>query len=302
MRLFSKRNDPKPDRYKYALEEKVRLRIFHTLRQHEASIGYFDFDRMLEDVGEQLLARRGSMHRLAGSQHMQSPALEHFFICSDEEAIDFLTCCFRTREIGMGDQGRRAVEVINRIFEEEGIGYEFTLPQMIDLGPATMFGRPSNGRSIRIEHPHAIRKDEAIVHENAVKPALTALADSRFATANQEMLKAFEEVQRGDYADAITSCGSAFESVLKTICDSKGWAYDPQRHTCSDLVEICRANNLFWPFYTQTFTGVGSIRNKLGDAHGQGPRPQFTATRAHAEHMISATCSHIVLLVGLAGI
>jgi hypothetical protein len=67
------------------------------------------------------------------------------------------------------------------------------------------------------------------VHEKVVQPALEALRDPLLATANCELLDAFEKVRKGNYPDAITSCGAAFESVLKTICKAKGWPYDPDR-------------------------------------------------------------------------
>jgi hypothetical protein len=115
-------------------------------------------------------------------------------------------------------------------------------------------------------------------------------------------MDAFEKIRKGDYPDAITSCGAAFESVLKTICDAKGWIYDRDKDTSAKLVGICRDNGLFLPFYAPIFEGVGTVRNKLGDAHGKGPRPVQSATREHAEHMIALTCTHIDFLVRQAGL
>ncbi len=309
MKLFSQRGTEPPDRYSYAIPEKVRSRMLHTLQQHnEGWMGgrHYDFITLLQEVGQQLLARKGSLRASAYETARTSdhPVINHFFVCSDEEALDFIELCFRADTMGGDSEGSRmAVAAFNRIFEEEGIGYELTLPATVDNGPGLLFGRTSSGvRAIRIEFPKIIRKDERTVHDKAVKPALEALRDPRLATANSELLNAFEEVREGNYPDAITSCGAAFESVLKIICDVKGWTYDVNRGTCAKLVGSCRDQGLFFSFYAPIFEGVGTVRNKLGDAHGKGPKPAHVATREHAEHMIAMTCTHIDFLVRQAGL
>ena len=50
------------------------------------------------------------------------------------------------------------------------------------------------------------------------------------------MIRAHEAMRSGNYDDAITLAGAAFESVLKTICDIKSWAYDKDRDTCRRFV------------------------------------------------------------------
>jgi hypothetical protein len=64
----------------------------------------------------------------------------------------------------------------------------------------------------------------------------------------RELTNAFEEVRRGADADAITSAGSAFESVLKAICALNCWQHDPDKDRCSRLLDVCRENGLFPPF------------------------------------------------------
>jgi hypothetical protein len=88
--------------------------------------------------------------------------------------------------------------------------------------------------------------------------------------------------------------------VLKTICDLQGWRYDPDKDTCARLVKICKENGLFPPLYEAILVGTGTIRNKLGDAHGRGPNPVHQASQEQAAHMIQMTSAHITLLVGLA--
>jgi hypothetical protein len=308
MTLFSQRQADLTDRYFYGVSQKARSRIVHTLQQHNSgwmSSRRYDFTVMLQEVGQQLLSRNGrlqsSMYEVARmSDH---PVINHFLICNDKEALDFIELCFQVESMGGDSDGaRRAVAALNQIFQEEGLGYELTPPLTIDLGPGSLLGRTSSGlRSARVEFPKIIKKDERTVHEKAVKPALEALRDSRFATANGELLDAFEKIRHSDYSAAITSCGKAFESVLKTICTAKAWPYDPDKDTCAKLIGICREQGLFFPFYGPILEAVGTVRNKLG-AHGGGPEPAHMATHDHAEHMIAITCAHIDFLIRQAGL
>lgn len=310
MAFFSRRNSAPPDRYRYDVPEKVRRRLLINLKQvceqpHYLS-RHIDFANLLHDVQQKALAKYGGL-RLPGYEAAMidgSPIISHFFYCKDEEVLDFLEFCFQVRDFAVQvEMAKTAVEQINRIFEEEGIGYELTEPRLVETGEEGMpLPGVRGGKALRQEFPRAIRKDERTVHEQAVKPALEALSDPRFATANSEFQKGLEEVRKGDYADAITSCGASFESVMRTICDIKKWPYDPNTATCSALVEVCRSNGLFPPFYAEPLKGVGTLRNKMGDAHGKGPAPENVAKREHAEHMVALTCTHITFLVRQAGI
>jgi hypothetical protein len=281
MQLFSQRHAKPHERYTYILPDKVRMRILQSLKQLNAgymSSHHYDFATMLGQVGQELLSRFGSLNPPLRRGPFEQNVLDHFAGASDEQALDFIQLCFRTEALWVGSpEASLAVEKINTIFEEEGIGYELTPPNMVETGEsAKLLGRSSRARCVRHEYPRIIKKGEATVHEQAVEPALEVLRDSRFETANSELLDAFEKVRKGDYPAGITSCGKAFESVLKTICAVKGWAYDPEKDTCAKLVGICRDQGLFFPFYALIFEGVGTVRNKLG-AHGGGPKPAHVA-------------------------
>lgn len=140
------------------------------------------------------------------------------------------------------------------------------------------------------------------MHEQVVRPCLEALSRPGFDTANAEMMKAHEAYRRGEFADAITDAGAAFESVLKTICQRRGWSFDPDRDTCSKLVSICRENGLFHPFYVPLLDATGTIRNKIGDAHGHGPTERYVVRKEHADHMIRLASTNIALMIELSGL
>jgi hypothetical protein len=286
VKLFSRRNDPIPDRYHYDITERVRNRLVATLKKCVEASGRRDFMGVLGDVENLLHVNVGALAKPPNRLIPQSEAIfYHFYECSDEEVIDFLILCFQTRGYCGGPP---TVDAINEVLREENIGYELTDFQEIP----TQHGH-------RIVTPTAIKKEEELLHRETVKPCLRALSDKRFATALEELTKAFDEYRKGDYGDAVTDAGASVETVLKTICKHKKWAYS-SNDSCSRLLEICCANGLFPPFYQSVLAGTATIRNKIGDAHGKGPTPAFTATKELADHMIYTAANNLSLLVTLA--
>jgi hypothetical protein len=307
MGLFTKRNEESKDRYVYGIVDKVRRRVLIAFAQYKSNhwgtaFAYEPF-QMIKEAEQILAAAKGGIPLYEVKRISADPIVNYFLSCPDEDAIEFIQMCFQTTSMDRdGDACHALVQLINSVFEEEGIGYEFTFPKTIDTGEkAFLFGHATGRNLLRTEAPRAIKKNENTVHQLVIKPALKCLEDPRLATANKELLDAFDEVRDSRYADAITSCGAAFESVLKTICTEKTWAYDPNKDTCASLVGICKANGLFFPFYGPIMEGVGTVRNKLGDAHGKGPKPVHIATKEHAEHMIAMTSAHIEFVLRLSG-
>lgn len=298
--VYSRRSQ-QPDMFRYDVPNEVRSRILHNLRQLADDLeSHVGFDNLLNKVGERLLSQYGGLRRPAYEAARQSndPVIQHFFSCRDDEALDFVEVCIQVEPLGIGN---RFVDAVNTIFREDAIGYELSpLVQRETNEPAFLHGRRLSGKTIRFDFPKFVRKDESLLHEQSVRPCLEVLGNPKFSTANAEMLKAHEDYRKGNYPDSITACGSAFESVLKTICDHHGWPYDPDKDTCVKLVNTCREKGLFPPFYTPIFDATGTIRNKLGDAHGRGPVPMFAVGKEHVDHMIQMTSAHIVLIVGLA--
>jgi hypothetical protein len=226
--------------------------------------------------------------------------IEHFYSCDYAHAIDFIEACFQQSPYTGRQEG---VDDINGIFCEHGIGYELT-PYVEHEVEKTVEGRfrKRKKKYIYTDYPQVILVDSQLAHQEIIKPALHLLSDSRLRVANKEMLDAFRSLRSRQWDGTITSCCSAFESLLKTICELKGWAYDPNRDTCSRLVAICADNNLFPAFYAPLFQAVGTIRNKLGDAHGRGPEPSHSVDQFHAEHMVRITAAHMLLIADLAGL
>ncbi len=304
MGLFTKRNAPPPTQLRYDLPDQVRTRILAAFRDHcggpyEPQGG---FDGLLREVGDRLFKESGGLRASSyvAARRSDNPVIEHFACCQADEALDFIEACFQSFIYRGRQQG---VDEINAIFREHGIGYELTPYVEHFIGrDGKVTSEIRGGCTVETEYPRIIRRDEHLVHTEVIEPMLKLLTNSKLRVANSEMLGAHAALRLGEFEDAITLCGSAFESVLKTICDLKKWPYDANRDTCAKLVGICRDNGLFPAFYAPIFESVGTIRNKLGDVHGRGPTPQHSVTQEQAEHMLRATAAHVLLLAKLAGL
>jgi hypothetical protein len=165
----------------------------------------------------------------------------------------------------------------NSRFKEHGVGFEYV-----------------SGEVIRI--------DSQLIHDGVVKPALKLLADPKFNGANDEFLKAHEHYRHGRHKECLAECLKAFESTMKTICDLKGWPYQP-RDTAKVLIDTCIANGLF-PAFMQSHvgnlrtileSGVPTVRNKLG-GHGQGATVT-TVSESIARFALHSTAASILLFV-----
>lgn len=308
MSIFSKRHRVKPAKLIFNIPESTRSRLLYTMRHCvEAPETVFvgssrSFERLLQEVEEQLLREYGGLcvSSYRAAQVSSNPAIEHFFRCDDDQVLDFVELCFRSFRDGPGKAG---IEPINAVLREDGIGYELSPwveTEIEDSG--SRVERIFGGKRIEITYPIFVRVNDRFVHEEIVTPCLQVLASKHFTVANRELLKAHGAIRVGDYAAAITACGAAFESTLKTICERKKWQYDKNRDTCANLIEVCRKNALFPEFYVEALKFVGTIRNRLGDAHGKGPGPDYEPQRMHAEHMLNLTSSHILFLSRISGL
>ncbi len=174
----------------------------------------------------------------------------------------------------------KAVKELNYRFKQHNLGYEFV-----------------NGEVIRI--------DNKILHQEVIKPSLKLLYEEGFDGAEEEFRKAFEYRRKGDNKNAILEAGKAFESVMKTICDKKGYTYNKAKDTAKKLIEILESNN-FYPAYmsshmaslrTTLETGLPVVRNKKA-GHGQGS-VVTPISDEFAEYALNLAATNIVLLVGI---
>ena len=170
-----------------------------------------------------------------------------------------------------------AILKLNTYFREHGVGYQYESGQII-------------------------RVDSQYIYSKAVRPMLNLLSDPMYKSANEEFLKAHEHYRKGDYKSCIHECSNAFESVLKVICDNKGWEYT-EKATAKPLLDIVYNNGLL-PKYKKSFFdsvrgglehGIPVTRNKNA-SHGQGSQ-EVTVPDYMAEYMLNLTASSILLLI-----
>ena len=209
--------------------------------------------------------------------------LEEFFLMVGEveRALDVveLSCVLINEFIRENKSSKiadDAIEELNNRFKEHGVGYQFT-----------------NGQIIRI--------DSEFIHTEIVKPALNLLSQQHYAGAQQEFLKAHEHYRKGNAKEALSECLKAFESVMKAICDKRGWNYS-NNATATPLIQACFDNGLIPSFWQSHYSALRNLlessvptgRNKLS-GHGQGTTPVSVPNHLVA-YMLHMTASAIVFL------
>lgn len=234
----------------------------------------------------------------SGIHEAPHPVIDHLMGCGDAEALDFIEFCFQSRNY-TGDQA--GVDELNALFDEVGLAYQLTpysrIPVPHEQGPLPHI---RVGQAFRVLLPQIIRRDHQLLHKEVVEPTLHLLRNRRLTVANDEMLRAQAEYRAGNWAECISLAGSAFESVMKTICTERDWKYNPNDN-CGDLVDVLYRNKLFWSFYVEPLKSVGTLRNKMSASHGRGPMVEAPPRKEHAANVLHLASAHALFLCRLAG-
>lgn len=279
--LFSKRQKrlrgEVPDVFTYDnIPQPLRLQIVHIWR---SAIGVpEEFHARQNMVKEayitivEVLCREYGVFCLVdqGSEYLERDFFKElikFFLSESniEKVLDVIELSFRTIEkVASGFEYRmqsnaseladESIAELNSRFKEHGVGYQF-------------------------ESGEIIRVDSQLLHSEVVKPTLQLLSNKAYAGAQQEFLKAYEHYRHGNHKEALNEALKSFESTMKTICQKRKWAYDPN-DSSKKLIEICYEKGLVPTFWQQNMSalrgllegGVPTGRNKLS-GHGQGTSP-----------------------------
>lgn len=215
--------------------------------------------------------------------------LKSFFLSEQntEQVLDVVELTFRvidgfTRGYNYLDRhdadstATNAIEELNFRFKEHSVGFQY-----ID-------------RNI-------IRIDSDLIHSEVVKPALRLLNQKYCTGAQQEFLMAHEHYQHRNMKESLNECLKSFESLMKAICDKRGWSYNPNA-TAKNLIQVCLDNELIPSYWQQSFTSLRTLlessvptgRNKLS-GHGQGSATMIVPDYL-AAYMLHMTASAIVFL------
>jgi hypothetical protein len=148
--------------------------------------------------------------------------------------------------------------------------------------------------------PQVIRKDSELAHVAATEPALALLQRREFVNANKEFMEAHQHFKRGEYGDCLTKCASAFESVLKIVCDMKRWPYSSS-DVGAALIKKVMGHAGIDGFFEKPLVQIAVLRNELSTAHGAGPQPR-AVTRGRAQYALNATAAAALFIVAEAGL
>lgn len=272
--LYSKRQKRQrgefPDVFTYDLiPEKLRIQIIHIIvdavgrdrsgSRHASNIYKFIDKTLCREYGVFDLGDRTklSTEDLIFNHFLKEKntervldVVELFFKKIDTDVRDHFYAANTIKATSPDD----AIQELNQRFKEHGVGYDY-----------------QSGEIVRV--------DSALIHENAVKPALAVLRAPLFKGANAEFMNAHEHYRHGRNKEAIAEALKSLESVLKAICDQRNWTYNTN-DTAKRLIEICFQNGLIDLYLESHFTalrstlesGVPTIRNRTA-GHGQGTAP-----------------------------
>ena len=209
--------------------------------------------------------------------------------CKEEHFLDAIELAFQSNFIrgaihprtGMQIHVDKLIEDINQFFDVDELPYYltgFTYAQY----QITAF-------------PQVIGRDSAALHQTAIEPTLTLLSQPNFGSANDEFLDALKDFRTKDYRDCVVKCGSSLESVIKIICDIKGWPY-AETDTAGSLIKNILPQTNLDSYFQDPLILIATIRNRLSTAHGAGTQ-QKAVSKHVASYIINATASAILLLV-----
>jgi hypothetical protein len=123
------------------------------------------------------------------------------------------------------------------------------------------------------------------------------------AGAQEEFLSAFEHYRHGKNEEALVDACKSFESTMKAICDKRGWTYDKNKATASDLVNICLSQGLIPSFWQSHFaalrtvlqSGIPTARNRQA-GHGSGTEARPEPPDELVAYVLHMTASTILFL------
>ena len=279
--LFSKRDKPLPDVFQTeVLSPKFRTQVNWIWKDSLLKLRSTYGNVVMQEV-RGIICRESGRHSLCGNPQLspENDLLEALKTTKDTQlGLDIIETSFRVmREYVHAQHLSSHVEELNHRFRENGIGYQFDL----------------NAQRL-------IPINSTFAYEQAVRPALALLAHPDFATANKEFIEAFDDYKKSDFHDCLTKCGSCFESVMKIICDKKGWAFDP-KDTAAKLMNTIISAQGMDSFFEQPLKLIATMRNRLSGSHGAGTTPKNVPEHI-ARYALNATASAILLLVEATGV
>lgn len=264
-----------PDVYQYKeIPNKLRVQIIHIIkatigtRENNSHYGGPTVSQVTYRKIHEILCKEYGVFSLSKQEYVTDfEAVYNYFLKSEnvEECLDIVELTFKyiefqvkpnqiqySRDAGTKQIADDAIEELNHRFKESGVGYEFVSGEIVKI-------------------------DSQFIHSEVVKPALMILqGEKAYAGARDEFLSAHTHYRNQRYKEALVDCLKSFESMMKAICEKRGWQFG-KNDTAKKLINICLTNDLIPSYMQEQFSqfrallesGVPTVRNKEG-GHGQG--------------------------------
>jgi len=129
----------------------------------------------------------------------------------------------------------------------------------------------TDGRLVKID-----AKQFEIDLRNKALMALHELTDSdpKFQAAYDELIKACEYLDRGEFGEAISNAGKSYESILKVICNlQRGNADKLTKEYVTNVLDNLPASMTKEGFREKVLMALPFIRNNSSADHGAGATP-----------------------------
>lgn len=290
--VFSRREAPAKSAGRRPLSKEFRHRLIMLLQDHLQG----GFGEFLTKLHRRVAYLHGTflLSDLGSNSPPHEDLLQFLLVCSDEHVLDVIELIFRSDLRGITWPTNALVPSINQFFKIDDLPYHLT-GYTIEEIETSFHGTSTTGMRIA-EFPCVIRKDSEFLHQNAIEPALGLLGGSAFQHANKEFLEALEDYRKGDFGDCLTKCGSAFESVMKVLCDKNSITFK-QTDTASALLKALLQNSQLDRFWEQPLSMIATLRNRLSSSHGAGTQPKAVPEHV-ATYVVNATASAMLLLCG----
>ncbi|HUH64457.1 MAG TPA: hypothetical protein VLZ50_15730 [Terracidiphilus sp.] len=303
---------PEPAAYRYDLPEKFRNQFFHILKD---VFGYSNGPlRRQVPLGDYQAVATMAIYEVYGG--ICEELCEHLGVLSlpgIEPPTTPLAAFWSYFQTAGTEQALRAIEIAIENIPKSRQNVNFVLHVYPTISKDEAVRRLNerfreNAVGYRMEGDRVVRLDSDFLHAETTEPTFRLLYQHGFDGAIEEFRLAHKRFREGPehYDDCLTNCLKALESTLKTICNRRKWAYDPN-DTASKLLDIIFRNNLI-PSYLQTHfaglrstleAGVPTIRNREG-GHGSGEKPNEVPEHL-AAYQLHLTASAIVLLIRASG-
>jgi len=290
--LFSRRNKIKSEKLYTNVPPEFRQRLLRHFDElaipPHGSSGY-----MLSELSAILTKEYGQLDypSYEAARISDNSVVQHFAICDLEKALDFIEAIFWCDNYTAGNEG---VALINDLMDEHSMAFKLTEFKLASDIPVFMT-RAASSKFIS-SYPTIINITDEREYIEMIQPTLTILRDPRFKVCDEELREAFICQRNSDFGESITKSCAAFESFMKTICAINSIEFDRNRDTCSKLIGIMIEHGKISEIYRGHLESIGTIRNKIGSAHGRGPEQLFVPGKSHSEHLINVVCSCMLLL------